>query len=106
MIAGIDLGTANSAVAVWGDGFAQLVPNALGDALTPSAVSIAADGAVLVGLTARDRRATQPQVTATTFKRLMGIGQTVKRGHATFTPPGPVGAGRPQPGCRCRGRDG
>ena len=86
MIAGIDLGTTNSAIAVWHEGEAKLVPNALGDALTPSAVSIGDDGAVLVGLAARDRRATHPRVTATTFKRLMGTQQKVRLGKTEFTP--------------------
>jgi hypothetical protein len=40
MIAGIDLGTTNSLVALWRNGQAELVPNALGDVLTPWAVSI------------------------------------------------------------------
>ncbi|GAC1578567.1 MAG: hypothetical protein NVS3B27_22790 [Novosphingobium sp.] len=40
MLIGIDLGTTNSAVAIWRDGVAELIPNALGDPLTPSAVSI------------------------------------------------------------------
>ncbi len=48
MIVGIDLGTTNSLVAVWQDGKPVLVPNALGSMLTPSAVSIDADGSLLV----------------------------------------------------------
>ena len=86
MIAGIDLGTTNSAIAVWHEGEAKLVPNALGDALTPSAVSIGDNGAVLVGLAARDRRATHPKTTATTFKRLMGTQQKIRLGKTDFTP--------------------
>ncbi|RYY06173.1 MAG: hypothetical protein EON55_24015, partial [Alphaproteobacteria bacterium] len=39
MILGIDLGTTNSLAAVWRDGV-ELVPNALGDVLTPSVVSL------------------------------------------------------------------
>ena len=37
-IIGIDLGTTNSLVCVWRDGKAELVPNSLGEYLTPSAV--------------------------------------------------------------------
>ena len=40
MLIGIDLGTTNSAVAVWREEQSQLVPNALGDLLTPSAVLV------------------------------------------------------------------
>ena len=48
-IAGIDLGTTNSLIATWTDEGPRLIANALGDTLTPSAVSIADDGAVLIG---------------------------------------------------------
>lgn len=72
MIIGIDLGTTNSAVAVWRDGKATLVPNGLGDVLTPSAVSVDANDTIHVGLAARDRQATHPASTAVTFKRMMG----------------------------------
>ena len=67
MIVGIDLGTTNSAVAVWRDGEAVLIPNGLGHVLTPSAVSVdeANGGAVLVGLPARERMSTHPSLTAT-----------------------------------------
>ena len=37
---GIDLGTTHSLVALWRDGRAQLVPNGLGEHLTPSCVSL------------------------------------------------------------------
>ena len=86
MIVGIDLGTTNSAVAVWRDGAAALVPNARGDLLTPSAVSIGDDGALLVGIAARDRQATHPDRTATSFKRLMGTRETRRLAGRTFTP--------------------
>ena len=49
MIIGIDLGTTNSLVAIWRDGKASIIPNALGEHLTPSCVSIDDDGSVLVG---------------------------------------------------------
>jgi molecular chaperone HscC len=43
MIVGIDLGTTNSAIAIWRDGQAQLIPNSLGELLTPSAVKADAE---------------------------------------------------------------
>ena len=43
-IIGIDLGTTNSLVAVWQDGESRLIPNAFGEYLTPSVVSIEEDG--------------------------------------------------------------
>ncbi len=60
MLVGIDLGTTNSAVAIWRDGAPQLVPNALGKELTPSAVSLAKGGQAWVGEAALDRMATHP----------------------------------------------
>ena len=80
MIVGIDLGTTNSLVAVWKDGRSVLIPNSLGDMLTPSAVSVGDDGAILVGLAARDRQSTHPKQTATAFKRFMGTQQEVTLG--------------------------
>jgi molecular chaperone HscC len=85
MLVGIDLGTTNSAVAVWEDGEARLIPNALGELLTPSAVSLGDDGAILIGRAARDRRSTHPQRTATSFKRYMGTLQNTVLGAQKFT---------------------
>ena len=87
MIVGIDLGTTNSAVAVWLDGRPQLVPNSLGSFLTPSAVSVDEDGQVLVGMAARERQVTHPRVTATAFKRWMGTERATALGsNRTFRP--------------------
>jgi molecular chaperone HscC len=72
MIVGIDLGTTNSLVGIWRDGAAELIPNALGHLLTPSAVGLGDDRTILVGLAARERLATHPTLTATAFKRYMG----------------------------------
>ena len=86
MIVGIDLGTTNSAVAYWFDNKARLIPNSLGDVLTPSAVSLTEEGDVLVGMAARERQSTHPERTATAFKRLMGTNQTVTLGGTDFSP--------------------
>jgi molecular chaperone HscC len=72
MIVGIDLGTTNSAAAVWRDGAPELVPNALGDLLTPSAVAIGDDGSILIGLAARERMVTDPGSARALFKRTIG----------------------------------
>jgi len=84
MIVGIDLGTTNSAVGIWRDGRSELIPNALGDLLTPSAVGIGDKGEVLVGMAARDRQSTHPQLTATAFKRWIGTRETVRLGKKSF----------------------
>lgn len=86
MIFGIDLGTTNSLVGWLDNGIPRAVPNALGQALTPSVVSVDEDGTVLVGQTARERLVTHPTRTAASFKRLMGTRQTVRLGTRSFTP--------------------
>ena len=85
MIVGIDLGTTNSAVAVWRDGRSELIPNRLGHVLTPSAVSVGEDGAVIVGLAARERMASHPDHTVTAFKRYMGTRRTATLGKRQFS---------------------
>jgi molecular chaperone HscC len=80
MLIGIDLGTTNSAVAIWRDGVAELIPNALGDLLTPSAVSIDRQRQTWVGAAALDRMANHPDDTATSFKRLMGTDKLTRLG--------------------------
>lgn len=84
MIAGIDLGTTNSACAIWRGDAPVMVPNSLGEFLTPSAVSIGDDDAVLVGRAARDRMATHPDRTVTSFKRRIGTRETVRLGKRDF----------------------
>lgn len=86
MIIGIDLGTTNSLVAIWRDGKASIIPNALGEHLTPSCVSIDDDGSVLVGRAARERLQTHPQLTAAVFKRYMGSEKKITLGMQQFRP--------------------
>lgn len=86
MILGIDLGTTNSLIGVWRDGAVALVPNALGQLLTPSAVGLDDDGTVLTGLAARERAATHPALTATAFKRYMGTDHMLFLGRKGYRP--------------------
>lgn len=87
MIVGIDLGTTNSAIGVWRDGKAELIPNSLGEVLTPSAVSIDKSGQIWVGQAALDRKATHPDNTATSFKRRMGTDATTTLGKTKVNAP-------------------
>ncbi|MDZ5698724.1 Hsp70 family protein [Chelativorans sp. M5D2P16] len=48
-LVGIDLGTANSLIAVFGEGGPDLIPNALGEVLTLSVVGVDEAGEILVG---------------------------------------------------------
>ncbi|ATQ75191.1 molecular chaperone HscC [Massilia violaceinigra] len=86
MIIGIDLGTTNSLAAVWRDGKAQLIPNALGSFLTPSCVGMDDDGTVLTGEAARARLQTHPHMTAAMFKRYMGSERETQLGARKFRP--------------------
>ncbi len=83
---GIDLGTTNSLISVWQNGEARLIPNALNDNFTPSAISIDDDGSMLVGKPAISRLTTHPQVSASLFKRYMGSKKTFRLGDKTFSP--------------------
>ncbi|MGN8273684.1 molecular chaperone HscC [Pseudomonas sp. SMN5] len=84
MIVGIDLGTTHSLIAVWRDGAAQLVPNALGEWLTPSVVGLDDEGRVMVGRAALERLQTHPQLTASLFKRYMGSSRITTLGNREF----------------------
>ncbi|MEO7578974.1 MAG: molecular chaperone HscC [Massilia sp.] len=86
MIIGIDLGTTNSLVAIWRDGKAQIVPNALGQFLTPSCVGFDDDGTVLVGEAARARLQTHPELSTSLFKRYMGSERVTRLGKQEFRP--------------------
>lgn len=85
-IIGIDLGTTNSLAAVWQDGSSHLIPNAFGEYLTPSVVSVDEDGTVYVGKTAKERLASHPMETASAFKRFMGSNRKYKLGNKTYLP--------------------
>lgn len=86
MIVGIDLGTTHSLIGVFRDGKAELIPNALGHTLTPSAVSVDKDGSILVGLAAKERLISHPQQSAAAFKRFMGSHKQYRLGEQIFTP--------------------
>lgn len=83
---GIDLGTTYSLAAYWDGSQAVMIPNVLGEHVTPSIVSVDAGGEVLVGRIAQERLITHPQLTASTFKRFMGSEKRYTLGTMTFSP--------------------
>ncbi|WP_172442690.1 Hsp70 family protein [Aeromonas dhakensis] len=83
---GIDLGTTNSAIAVWQDGKACLIPNAHGEDLTPSIVCIGEDNTLLVGQAAATRLLSDPANTASHFKRFLGSERRYRLGKDQYTP--------------------
>jgi molecular chaperone HscC len=84
-ILGIDLGTTNSACAVWRDGKTTLIPNQLNAFLTPSVVGLDEQGEILIGEAARHRLISHPGKTVSVFKRYMGTDYSVKLGGRSFT---------------------
>lgn len=83
-VIGIDLGTTNSAVAVWQDGKAQLIANKYGARLTPSVVGLDDAGHLLIGQPAHARLTTHPHLTQASFKRYMGSEAALRLGTQTF----------------------
>jgi len=84
-IIGIDLGTTNSLVSVYRNGKTEQIPNALGEYLTPSVVSLDGEN-MLVGAVAKERLVTNPKETAAAFKRKMGTDQKITLGEKSFLP--------------------
>ncbi len=85
MIVGIDLGTTNSLIAYFDKDEVKVIPNRLGEKLTPSVVSVDDEGVVYVGKTAKERGMTYPSQTASVFKRSMGTGRKYSLGNREFT---------------------
>src|SRR5262249_36863670 len=85
-IIGVDLGTTNSSAAYMTDSGPNLIPNALGELLTPSVVGIDRDGKVLVGRAARELQVLNPERCASVFKRHMGSDWKAELPGKTFTP--------------------
>lgn len=86
MIVGIDLGTTHSLIGIFDGDAARLIPNGLGDVLTPSVVSVGDDGGILVGQAARDRLITHPHASVAGFKRWMGSNRNTRLGKREFRP--------------------
>lgn len=81
---GIDLGTTNSLVAAVRHSVAEVLPDASGHALVPSAVYYAAPDAVLVGREALANQEQKPLDTLVSVKRLMG--KSLSDAHASGMP--------------------
>ncbi|MCB9612950.1 MAG: Hsp70 family protein [Sandaracinus sp.] len=72
VVLGIDLGTTNSVVAVADGTEARVLTTELGARLIPSVVSFKADGRIVVGEEARERRLVDAVNTVYSVKRLIG----------------------------------
>ncbi len=78
LFAGFDLGTSNSAVAVFDGSKVEVVRNSKGSTLTPSVVRIDARGRVSVGSKAAQSLQRDPNNVQREFKRLMGTAQPLR----------------------------
>ena len=89
-IIGIDLGTSNSAAAVLRGGRPVIIPSAegisIGGKAFPSYVALTADGQVLVGEPARRQAASNPEGTASAFKRRMGKRESIRLRERDYSP--------------------
>lgn len=86
VIVGIDLGTTNSEIAAFVDGNVQVLATA-GEQIMPSVVGLAADGALLVGTSARNQYVLYPERTIKSIKREMGTDHKVTLGERSYSPP-------------------
>ncbi len=80
----IDLGTTNSLIAVFTEKGSELIPNAMGEFLTPSAVGLNNANEIVVGVEAKNRLVTHPEKTHARFKRFMGTNKDFKLGRKTY----------------------
>jgi molecular chaperone DnaK len=85
VIAGIDLGTTNSAIAFLKDGVPEVVPID-GQPTMPSCVGIGPNGKLIVGQPARNMLIASPESTVLSIKRKMGQDTRVGLGERSFSP--------------------
>lgn len=85
-ILGIDLGTTNSVVAYMAGGKPEIIPNDVGDRITPSIVYFQEDGTPLVGKKARRAAGLNPDRAIYSIKRRMGTAHRVEIDGKRYTP--------------------
>jgi molecular chaperone DnaK len=86
MTVGIDLGTTNSLIACYIEGNPTIIPNDRGSRLTPSIVSVAESGEVLVGESAKNQAVVHAERTVIAVKRSMGSHRTFSLGDKEVSP--------------------
>ncbi|HEY0893644.1 MAG TPA: Hsp70 family protein, partial [Cellvibrio sp.] len=86
-VIGIDLGTTNSACGYWTEDGPKLIPNRLGELLTPSVVGLDESGTIIVGKAAKERLINHSSSTVAAFKRLMGSDHKIMLDKKTFSAP-------------------
>src|SRR5450759_817688 len=89
-VLGIDLGTTNSAAAIYEGGHATVIPSAEGPTMAgkmfPSVVAFTKDGQLLIGESAKRQATTNSEGTIFEIKRKMGTDYKVRIAGKEFTP--------------------
>ena len=89
-ILGIDLGTTNSAAAIYESGRAIVIPSAEGPTMAgkmfPSVVAFTKDGTLLIGESAKRQTTANPEGTVYEIKRKMGTDYKVNIAGKEYTP--------------------
>ena len=89
-IIGIDLGTTNSAAAVFEGGRATVIPSAEGPTMAgkmfPSVVAFTKEGQLLIGESAKRQATANPEGTVFEIKRKMGTDYTINIQEKQYTP--------------------
>ena len=83
---GIDLGTTNSAMAVFEGGEPEIIENAEGGRTTPSVVAFAENDERLVGMAAKRQAVLNPENTIFSIKRFMGRKEAEVKEEETIVP--------------------
>jgi molecular chaperone DnaK len=85
-IAGIDLGTTNSEIAIYRDGRPEVLGDERGRLILPSVVGLSEAGELLVGEEARNQFLLYPELTVRSIKRRMGGDERVRLGERDYSP--------------------
>ena len=85
-IAGIDLGTTNSEIAIYRDGRPEVLGDERGRLILPSVVGLSETGELLVGEEARNQFLLYPELTVRSIKRRMGSDDRVRLGERAYSP--------------------
>ena len=83
---GIDLGTSTSEAAVFMEGKIVVIPNHLGEIITPSCVHISKEGKITVGREARELLLLEPECTFYEVKRLFGANLSLLAHGESYSP--------------------
>ncbi len=83
---GIDLGTTFSGIATMEGGKVKMIPNAEGQRITPSVVTVTKEGERIVGLLAKRQAVSNPERTIRSIKREMGTKYTVTIDDKVYKP--------------------